>query len=165
MRLLSGAGGLPEVRGRASGTGWRLGRISAGTTSEGGDVVNERSEMECLAYVEDALRRQAVRYRNNAWMTPTGILNLLEMVGFRVSRGQDGSSGDGRSEIEERVDQGPTLLVKYKTAAQLLDVSESTVKRLIKAGELHPVSIGGASRLRRTELEAFVAALQSDGGN
>lgn len=127
--------------------------------------MNGHQQIEALAYVVEALRRQEARYRSNHWPVPAAVVTLVDEIGFRVSRGQDGSRHDALRDNEERVSQGPKLLVRYETAAQLLEVSVSTIKRLIKAGELHPVGIGGASRLRRTEIEAYVNGLASTGGN
>lgn len=77
-----------------------------------------------------------------------------------VSTGQGGSigceglpsdtnSGDGERE--------PSLLVSIGTAAKLLDASESTVKRMIQNGTFRTVKVGALTKLRRADIEAFVA--------
>jgi excisionase family DNA binding protein len=125
---------------------------------------------EDAAFITHALRDLARVYRRNGAVVPSGVAQLVAHLISGVSEGQRGSSNDGPDQTEERIEHGPPLLIKYETAAQLLEVSVSTVKRLIKAGELHPVTIGGAARLRRSELEQFVANANanananSDGG-
>lgn len=51
------------------------------------------------------------------------------------------------------------LLVDSRSAAGLLGVSPSSLQRLVRAGELHPVKVGGATRFRVTDLEAYAAQL------
>lgn len=46
--------------------------------------------------------------------------------------------------------------VKISTAAQLLDVGESTVRRLVAAGELPTVDIGEVAHIRRTDLARYL---------
>lgn len=54
-------------------------------------------------------------------------------------------------------------LVRYETAARMLEVSVSTIKRLVRSEELPMVSIGGSSRIRVTDLDDYVARLGQDG--
>lgn len=51
------------------------------------------------------------------------------------------------------------LLVDIDDAASVLDVSTATVKRLIKAGQLPAVKVGGSTRVRTTDLAGYVARL------
>ncbi len=48
------------------------------------------------------------------------------------------------------------MLVDVRSASHELAVSEKTVKRLLTAGVLPSVKIGGRRRIRREALEAFV---------
>lgn len=114
-------------------------------------------DLELLLYVRDALKHQELRARRDHWRVPSGVADLLAEVGFRVSRGQAGSPD---AEPLPGGDGGPEpRLVRYETAARMLEVSVSTIKRLIRAGELHPVSLGGASRIRVAEIDSYIAAL------
>lgn len=120
---------------------------------------------EDAAFIIHAIRDLATTYRRNGATVPPGVMLLRAHLLSGVTAGQAGSSNDGARQTEERVSTGPPLLIKYETAAQLLEISESTVKRLIKSGELHPVAIGGASRLRRAEIETYVQNLSNKEGN
>jgi excisionase family DNA binding protein len=122
--------------------------------------MTDRGELEALAYVIDALRQQEIRYRKSNLPVPASVPRLVEEVGFRVSRGQGGSpvaaeSPAPQTEVETR------LMVRYETAAGMLEVSMSTLKRLIKDGAVKPVRVGGTPRIRVADLEAFVISLPS----
>lgn len=47
------------------------------------------------------------------------------------------------------------LLIVKETAARL-SVSESTIYRLMKKGELRPIKIGGSLRFDELDLEAYI---------
>jgi excisionase family DNA binding protein len=48
------------------------------------------------------------------------------------------------------------LLLSLVAAADRLSVSKSTVLRLIRAGELHPVYVGDRPLLRPSDLQEFI---------
>lgn len=116
-----------------------------------------REEVERLAFVYDAVRRLQVEYRRNSLKPPAGIPELLEEVGFRVSRGQGGSPLDRPEGARQAGITASPMAVKYETAAELLEVSMSTIKRMVKAGDLPTVSLGGTRRIRVSDLESLVA--------
>lgn len=119
------------------------------------------AQLEALAYVMDALRRQEHRHRMNHWPVPASVPALVDEIGFRVSRGQSGSPDAAPAQprdggVEAR------LMVRYETAARMLEVSMSTVKRLVRDGSLPVVHVGrGISRIRVADLEAFTAGLNA----
>ncbi|MGH9281590.1 MAG: helix-turn-helix domain-containing protein [Acidimicrobiales bacterium] len=51
------------------------------------------------------------------------------------------------------------LLLDYEDVADVLQVSTATVKRLVSSGDLPAVKVAGARRVRRVDVEAFVARL------
>lgn len=51
-----------------------------------------------------------------------------------------------------------TKLYSQREAAEILSLSEQTVRRLTKAGRLRPVRIGAAVRYRDADLEEFIEA-------
>jgi len=51
----------------------------------------------------------------------------------------------------------PPLAHRYVDAGRLLGVSESTVKRLVAAGSLRAINVGGSRRIPQAALESFVA--------
>jgi excisionase family DNA binding protein len=134
------------------------------STARSAPVVMSPSS-EDAAFIVHAIRELANTYRRNGATVPSGVMLLRAHLISGVTSGHAGSGNDDRGQTEERVSHGPPLLLKYGTAAQLLEVSVSTVKRLVKAGELHPVPIGGAARLRRTELENYINNVSTTEGN
>jgi excisionase family DNA binding protein len=46
--------------------------------------------------------------------------------------------------------------VRYADAARRLSVSERTIERLVRSGDLPTVAIGGSPRIRVTDLTAYV---------
>lgn len=61
-------------------------------------------------------------------------------------------------------DPTPTvpLLIDSRGAAKLLNIGERTLHRMVKAGELPSVKIGGLRRFRPETLRAHVAALEAE---
>ena len=55
-------------------------------------------------------------------------------------------------------------LLTYAEAGRLMAVSDSTVKRLVAAGDLTLVHIGGAARLRICDLDEFIEGLTVGSG-
>jgi excisionase family DNA binding protein len=51
------------------------------------------------------------------------------------------------------------LLVDVSEAAEMLGVSSRQVERLVASGALPSVKVGASRRIRRADLEAFVASL------
>ena len=68
---------------------------------------------------------------------------------------------DGRSAPETKPRTGP-LLMGMGAAAGFLGVSRGTLWRMIRAGKLEKVEVlSGSFRMRREDLEAFVARKES----
>ena len=83
---------------------------------------------------------------------------IRQWLVLKVREGHGGS-------IPSHIGDGPhdpprSLLLSYEGAADELAVSESTVKRLVRNGDLPTVSVGGVPRVRRSDLEQFVANLE-----
>ncbi len=51
----------------------------------------------------------------------------------------------------------PPLALSYVDAGRLLDVSESTVKRLVVAGQLRAIDVGRSRRVPVSEVERYIA--------
>lgn len=85
-------------------------------------------------------------------------LDTLRSIVFRVMPGQYGPiSADPLPTVH---DAGMArLLLNIEEAADVLGVSDSTVKRLIRTGELPAVKVGGATRIRCTDVGGFVTRL------
>ena len=52
----------------------------------------------------------------------------------------------------------PSLLVRLRNAAALLDTSPETVRYWVRMGRLTPVHVGRSVYFQRSELERFVTA-------
>ena len=76
-----------------------------------------------------------------------------------ASSGQPGTGCGGLADAEP---VQPDAL-DYRTAADRLSVSDRTVRRLVKQGDLPAVDIGGCRRIRSSDLTAFLDGLQPDG--
>jgi excisionase family DNA binding protein len=107
---------------------------------------------ETLAYFIHALREHELTYRKNGMAVPSGVAEAVAQLSSGVIEGQAGSSSAG-SVRTEQIEVMKPRLVTYDTAAELLAISVSTLKRQIRDGVFHPVSIGGASRIRVAEID------------
>jgi len=61
-------------------------------------------------------------------------------------------------------DQARAGLLTVAEVAAMLRVSEMTIYRLIKAGELRALQIGKSYRLREDDVDAFLAARYTEAG-
>ena len=77
---------------------------------------------------------------------------------FRVMRVHPGSISPGDDEEEEDHVVVP-MLVKQETAAKVLDLSTSSLRRLVRDGKLPTVRVNGCTRIRVEDLRAFVERL------
>ena len=68
------------------------------------------------------------------------------------------SSADGHPREDDALTM-TQLLARIPHVAAVLDVSENTVKRLIRSGELPAVKVAGATAVRCADLEAYVEQL------
>lgn len=101
-----------------------------------------------------ALRTYIRELRRDGISVPKAVAELE----IAVRGGQGRSTVDAAPEADDhdRVDQ---LAMSYRRAAARLDVSDSTLRRLIAAGEIAVVRVGGATRIRSVDLESYVAGL------
>lgn len=86
--------------------------------------------------------------------------------GSHVERCSDRPTSDTASDGVGRADPEPRpgrLLLSVVEAAELLGVSRAFAYELVLAGELPSVKLGRLRKVRRGELEAYVAALGGDG--
>lgn len=85
-------------------------------------------------------------------------LAALRTLAFRVMSGQPGPmSAEAPAPLHHA--GMARLLVNIAEAADMLGVSETTVKRLIRAGELPAVKVGGSTRIRCTDVGSYVMRL------
>lgn len=94
---------------------------------------------------------------------PDWVRHLEAMARFRVSGGQEGSTFDHSRKVVDDAPMASIALTAPQTSG-VLKVSESTVKRLIKNGELPTVLIGRSRRILRSDLDIYVAGLKRGSG-
>jgi excisionase family DNA binding protein len=103
-----------------------------------------------LAFVAKALAEFRDRCAVNGAAMPLGLEAALAVATGRQAAPL----------LVSTVDDPHTVAMTYRDAAARLGVSERTVDRLIAAGELVAVDIGGCARVRLTDLRAYVDGLR-----
>lgn len=105
------------------------------------------------------LRRSVMDHRR--WCRANGVpfpVGLDELVAVLADQG-----GLGRPQFDlfgDDSDSGHMVLaLEYAETAARLHVSERTVRRLVAAGALPAVDIGGCKRVRTSDLAAYVEGL------
>lgn len=78
----------------------------------------------------------------------------------RVTTDQHGSISSQPENVAHHLYMGP-LLLDLEDVSDALGVSVPTVKRLVRAGTLPAVKVSGATRVRRCDLETYVAGLDA----
>ena len=116
-------------------------------------------DAETASHAAVALTRHARDLRGRAPVPPE-ILELAEL--FLAAYRRQGPSGAVTVEGITAHLQGGDVMVPialtYRQAADLLSVSESTVERLVRRGELATVALGPSTRrIPREAVEALVA--------
>jgi excisionase family DNA binding protein len=119
-------------------------------SSENGGLaagVNQESLLKHIASELNDIRRQ---YQQNGRTFPLRLeaLRLLAVNG-----------GQSRSEFDAEADAGNSLCMTYATAARRLAISNSSLRRLVKSGDIPTVSVGGSIRIGEADLQAYVATL------
>lgn len=107
---------------------------------------------ERLAYVRGALTEFRRRCREDGYAWPMTLEAALAVASGARDR-------QGTTELALSTVDGNPLAMTYGTAAARLSVSERTVQRLVAAGALPAVDVGGCPRIREADLQAFVDRL------
>lgn len=69
------------------------------------------------------------------------------------------NGGHSRSEFSVEADAADSLCMTYDTAARRLAISDSSLRRLVKSGDIPTVSVGGSIRISEADLQAYVETL------
>ena len=120
-----------------------------------------RPSAELVAFLILAVRERRELLRRNGVTAPAGVAELLHQLSLSVSEGQAGSP-DAIPPPSEQIASVTPRAVTYQTAAAMLGVSLSTVKRMVRAGDLEPVSIAGMVRVLVTDIDDYLAAQVAD---
>lgn len=115
----------------------------------------DRAEALHLAVALD-LHRQTCR--TNGVFLPAALDQLGAWCWRRAKGDSEGQTGPTLAEIV-RTFQTPSVMLTYAQAAQWLKVSTRTLKRMVTAGEIPTVTVGGSVRIRRADLEHYIASL------
>lgn len=110
---------------------------------------------ELVKYVMLALRDRARELDRNGMRPPAGVNELVEVLIRGASEGQPGTTL-GERPHPVQVEPMSARLVTYDTAAVMLACSLRQVKRLIAAGDLPTVTIGGAKRIAVSDLDDYI---------
>lgn len=112
-----------------------------------------------LAVAIDGHRRWAARV---GMLLPPELAELQAAMTAAAARGrQDATPLEDLAELRDRP-AVPPLLLSYEDAAAALCLSVRSVQRLVAAGELRSVQLGGSVRIAVAELTRFVGALAQE---
>lgn len=112
-------------------------------------------------HVRDHLVRALALYgrqcRADGVQMPAELRDLLDSL----HAARDGQERPMRAPADLVADTAdmPPLMLTYEGAAKALRVSDRTVRRLVANGQLAAVSVGGARRIRPSDLLAYAEGL------
>ena len=113
---------------------------------------------EALAFISHAIVRHAGVRRRDGLPVPAMALAVARWCADQARNGEDRQPldvGDVARDVGIMDDQ---LLLTGKDTGILLRCSERTVRSLITRGLLPAIKVGGATRIKRSDLDAFIAA-------
>jgi len=90
--------------------------------------------------------------------TPPELPDLVRELANRATRGQDGSPLSDLWQVRQASGMS-SKLVSYADAATVLGVSPTTVKRLVRSGDLTPIHLLGSARLRVCDIDEYIERL------
>jgi excisionase family DNA binding protein len=107
-----------------------------------------------------ALQTHLKWLRRSQLREPEGLQDMVDLFRMRASGGQRVTAVDALEELRDATAMAP-LLITYEQAARSLSCSPRQVKRLIAAGDLAAVRVGGLARIRVTDLTDYTHGLTS----
>lgn len=111
---------------------------------------------EVAAFVVGAIREHARRFKINGAVVPPEVWDLEALLTSGVTQGHAVPTSAASSRSEQIEPMTPRL-VTYATAAELLAISLATLKRRVRAGDFHPIDLGGGPRIRVAEIDQRIA--------
>lgn len=102
---------------------------------------------------------EAYRLLEGRYLGTANRLSMGSRWNIRVAERSLGLTGDQAVELWDRLRDDGTVnaaLLSYDQAAEVLNVSRSTVKRFAADGELPVVRFGKSTRVRPADLDAFI---------
>lgn len=107
------------------------------------------------AHLAEALRAHRVRVGSGA--IPPDLLDLEGMCAAWGSQERPSSAG-----TDATAQAVPMEMYTVEQAAEALNLSERQTRRLVADGSLPSVTVGRARRVRRSDLDAFIAGLDQE---
>ena len=83
-------------------------------------------------------------------------MNLNPIIAGRKLPARPNPGTDAKALVSDEIIPAGILPLRLKTVAQLLEVSEKTVRRYIESGLLRGGKLGGACVVRRCDLRSFL---------
>ena len=115
--------------------------------------------MNLLVHLARALKLYEAWCRANPPRMPVELSRLADVLAA-----SGGLPRTTLAPVEDPGDGAPVHdALDYRAAADRLSVSDRTVRRLVKRGDLPAVDIGGCRRIRTTDLAAYVDGLTPEG--
>lgn len=115
---------------------------------------------EFMAHLAIALSTHEKAARRSSLAVPAELLALRDIALSLATERQGATPLDVRSSPADDEDMASKeLMLTRRDAANLLRVSVRTVDRLVGAGSLRSVLVGGSRRIRRSDLDDYVQAL------
>jgi len=120
--------------------------------------VNGRNR-ELLAHIAVALSRYEKEAKREGRFVPPELDLILEFVMDCATPRQDATPlGDGENLVDAESMTNHPVLTKREAAASLR-IHVRSLERLIASGALSSVRVAGSTRVRRTDLDAYIASL------
>ena len=111
---------------------------------------------EALSFIAGAIARAATVRRRDGLPVPAIAILVARWCADAARSGED-RQPLGIADIGVDVGVMDQLLLTDKDAATLLRVSARTVRAMIADGRLPAIKVGGATRIRRSDLDVFIA--------
>ena len=132
---------------------------TSGTNGEQERVLVLALERTDLAHLARALGRYDAELRRDALRLTSALVDLRATALAEAREGVRGPPSPDLDVVSHSADVVP-LTLSYDRAADALDVSKTTFKRLVRAGRLPVVEVEGVPRVRVADLEEYVAHLE-----
>lgn len=113
---------------------------------------------ELAGHLKIAMKTHRQIAARQAIPLPSGWVEIEAAMTQRATRGQAGTALDDLWDFVESRRIEPRLLT-YEEVAAAMNCSSRHVKRLTSEGALRSVAVGGATRVRLCDLDAFLEAL------
>jgi len=126
--------------------------------SRDADLLLMTMTAEVAGHVCIAIQQHRKWARTSGLAAPDELDEIERALATRARRGQDGTPLEDLWTLRHAEQVSPKLL-SYAATATVLGVGERTVKRLVAAGDLTPVRIGGSSRVRVEDVDDYIARL------